>query len=436
MLARRLPHWLLSLLLALSCLSVAVGADDHTTTSGTTTGGTTTSPPSEDPDDEEDEGSSTQGTGEGNETEGQDEDASEDEEDGDGPEDTEGEDSDDAEDSEGEDSDEAEDDEERDDDDAFRGSFAVNGSSVQGTHVTFTAADGGLRNYTVDGVVVAAAIDFEPALSRIRWKVEGAELKVEGNDVEFRAVDTPNGHFRAEADDLVRVTLAPGFSARDGQGHDDSRVLLAGPGNVTGAINGDRLRIVGNGTVVEGRDVRFLLHPLTPRTDLSDDVREALEDGDIGAEVVVEPEDGGTVVTPVETGVVNVTVADTEGRVFLTVEGHGNGTALLFTLAPGVLGDPRALVVRFDGLEIAQAADMADLLDVNADEPADYLVVVGANATQVLVAIPHFSIHTIELASGSAQLVPSGLQLTAFLAAGTVAAAFVALTAMRRPRQR
>jgi hypothetical protein len=55
--------------------------------------------------------------------------------------------------------------------------------------------------------------------------------------------------------------------------------------------------------------------------------------------------------------------------------------------------------VLFDNQAIKQAEDYADILDATNDDGAEYLILLGAKGAQVLVSIPHFSDHTITVAS-------------------------------------
>lgn len=84
------------------------------------------------------------------------------------------------------------------------------------------------------------------------------------------------------------------------------------------------------------------------------------------------------------------------------------------------------ILVLFDGKEIGMADNYADVLNPNDENVPEYLVLLGARSTQVLVSIPHFSTHTIEI-TRRGQEVPSaqwvivlGLSLIAIIAVATV----------------
>ena len=61
------------------------------------------------------------------------------------------------------------------------------------------------------------------------------------------------------------------------------------------------------------------------------------------------------------------------------------------------LSELNELLVLYDGQEISLASDFSDILNPNDEDVAEYLVLMGTEGYQVLVSIPKFSIHTIEI---------------------------------------
>ncbi len=308
------------------------------------------------------------------------------------------------------------DDDEDDDDDrhgpsehadrrAFRGAFAMDGGEVTGKHVSFTLADGGVQAYSVSNQTWFASIAFDPALDAEEIETEGATLEAEGEDAELKAIDNPTGHLKAEADDgTITLTLADGINATWVQDDDDDeeereRLLLTLPDGTRATLKGDNMTLDGN-TIVAQEEVKFLV---MPRGMNGEEVDEAIADGRVIAQIMVAKGQGGQPeAIGVENGAVNLTTNASEGQVTLTIEGHGEGRAVLFNLEQGSVGPVEDLVIRFDGERIQPAQGLNDVLTVEEGEGAEYLLIVGANTTQVLVQVPHFSVHTVQIQSASA----------------------------------
>jgi uncharacterized membrane protein len=60
------------------------------------------------------------------------------------------------------------------------------------------------------------------------------------------------------------------------------------------------------------------------------------------------------------------------------------------------------LVVLVDNREIRQADDYSDIIDTTGENESEYLILFGAEGIQVLVSIPHFSTHTIDVGNAAA----------------------------------
>lgn len=121
-------------------------------------------------------------------------------------------------------------------------------------------------------------------------------------------------------------------------------------------------------------------------------------------------------------GAVNVVTAATKSRVDITVASTMDaGQTLLVSLDPDTIpgmadGDA---VIKFDGEVVAQAASYADILDPNDDAgAAEYFVLAGEAGTQVLVSIPHFSVHAVTLEEKADH--PNSLYMWATILLGTL----------------
>lgn len=130
-------------------------------------------------------------------------------------------------------------------------------------------------------------------------------------------------------------------------------------------------------------------------------------------------------------GAVSVVTAATKNRVDITVASTMDaGQTLLVSLDPETIpgmADGKA-VIKFDGEVVAQAASYADILDPNDDGgAAEYFVLAGEAGTQVLVSIPHFSVHTVTLEEQTDH--PNSLYMWATVLLGTLVLVETALLA-------
>ncbi|HVM45104.1 MAG TPA: hypothetical protein VM582_04135, partial [Candidatus Thermoplasmatota archaeon] len=100
-------------------------------------------------------------------------------------------------------------------------------------------------------------------------------------------------------------------------------------------------------------------------------------------------------------GAVNVVTAATKQKVELTIASATHeGKTIIVSLDPHTIpGMAKGkAIIRFDGQIVGQASSYADILDPSDDgDVAEYFVLAGEAGTQVLVSIPHFSVHTVTL---------------------------------------
>lgn len=316
----------------------------------------------------------------------------------------------------------------------FQGSFQLTGDRVQGRFVGFEFTTSGLRAYQVGDRVVFAEVVLSGRTLDFDIEAEGAVLKAEAEESHLKAIDNPTGHLRLESEDGIVLVLAQNYTAEpsnDSSEHGSERLRILGPDGFAAWVNGDGLSV--NGSRIESpKEARFAVQVSGLRGHLSHHIDDAVDNGTIVGEVNVAKEDDDAV--PIEHGDVNMTTLRSEDGILITIEGQGPGKVVLFNLQRDALGRVEDLVIRFDNQTIEPADDLQDILDVQAEEPAEYLIVVGRNATQVLVAVPHFSVHTIELqgmtTQSAATVVASAAgSMAAFLMAGvlTVAAAAAAV---------
>jgi len=90
------------------------------------------------------------------------------------------------------------------------------------------------------------------------------------------------------------------------------------------------------------------------------------------------------------------------GRISLVISGDDDlpGKTIVINAENGVFDENGDIMLTYDGETISMADDFTDILDPTDDNyHAEYLIVEGSNGIQILVSIPHFSSHTINIYS-------------------------------------
>jgi len=94
-----------------------------------------------------------------------------------------------------------------------------------------------------------------------------------------------------------------------------------------------------------------------------------------------------------------------------------------------------SLNITLDGLPVVEAASALQVLNPTSSDPPRYVLVATANSIQLLVSIPHFSLHLIQVAGELVNNIEATLALDAPLLAGSILVitlAFVGAYAARR----
>jgi len=170
-------------------------------------------------------------------------------------------------------------------------------------------------------------------------------------------------------------------------------------------------------------------------------ILKAIEDGRVGGKINVWQKDNVTYDHEILIyDGVNITELDvTKGAVSFTVSGNesSTGKTIIINVNSSVLNSDKDIAVEYDGKTIKMADDINDVLNPNDDgSNPEYLISKGANGTQILVSIPHFSEHEIMIYSLAENVVEALGGITAviiYIAICMVAAAvFVSSIYVRR----
>jgi len=97
------------------------------------------------------------------------------------------------------------------------------------------------------------------------------------------------------------------------------------------------------------------------------------------------------------------TLSIDHGSISLVINGDDDlpgGKTIVINAEKGVFDENGNIMLTYDGETILTADDFTDILNPNDDNyRAEYLIVEGSNGIQILVSIPHFSSHAINIYS-------------------------------------
>jgi hypothetical protein len=245
-------------------------------------------------------------------------------------------------------------------------------------------------------------------------------------------------HRAPEGGNLLTYTLPPGTRAEmlgphavAFHGQVEALLVLMGPGNLT----------------LAGSDVSVKLAPFASATllvldrgadppwdpDAREAIARAVASGAVGGEITLVAGGGqsGEAVIPYNAVQLRALAAE-PGRVVVGVDSDlREGKVIVLNLDASVLGGAE-LRVLLDGADLTGADDLADALTHTEGEGAEYYVVQGRAGVQVVVQMPRFSPHTLEVLS----LPPEVVQplLTTGLLAGLGLLVGLGALMLRRPR--
>lgn len=318
------------------------------------------------------------------------------------------------------------------------GSFAIQQSTkvVTGEHVSFTYGDAGIDDFRVGNrTLFDLRVHGEPddeedeGSGESRVQAEGAVFRVRTRNFTFTAHDNPIGVSKLETDGRATLTFEEGvvlFSR-------DEDMVRFSFGDARGAIRGDGLAVNGR-TVTATEDLLVFLD--TPRGSFDKhrgDIGQAIARGHVGAEATFNAIDDDVEEEVVSYGNVTMTTVKAErGNITLLVEGHGfDGRVLVLNVDGRVLGADHAdkLTILLDNQTVQRASNLSDALDPDDDgfAPEAYLVYdPQVQAFQLMLTVPHYSVHTLSVTSlielakpailvgvllGTALLVPAAMVL-------------------------
>ncbi len=332
------------------------------------------------------------------------------------------------------------------------GGFDQNGSLYQGRFLSFVLnqSSGSLENYTVvttgGNVVIYEAIslgDFAPG----NVSLMGSLFVERDSNVTIVAHDNPVALLHMTSNrsfEIMNFSLGPGISAvvipRIGNDTNDSFALVSGAGiqgilkaeNGTLSIESDGL---GNKSILSNAsDVMFRMKPAFAKGHMAQDdaVQNAIANGKVAGELSLTVRNGSAMfdlmqyrmsfaleVQQAAQNHIRLAVSSTEheGRVAII-----NLDQTTFETLTG-----NEIIVTLDGRGIRQTQNPLDVLSASGSQDSDavFCIESAANGSQMMIYIPSFSAHVLDLTSASP--LASVLSFTGLLAVlGAMAAVGVA----------
>lgn len=311
------------------------------------------------------------------------------------------------------------------------GAFEVDRDArvVQGEFVSFTYNETGISGFSVGGKRLFDLVTSEPLRAK-DVRAHRAQIRLESEGLDLLVHDNPGAVTRIDADDPVRlVFVQEARIVAEREGNQFAFTL----GELSGRVRGEDLRLSGT-TITGDGDVLFLLDSLRSSVDKHRaDISRAIGRGHVGVEASFNAVGAEVEEDVVSYGNVTVTRVKAErGNLTLLVDGHGlDGRVLVLNVDGKLVGAAKEedLAILFDNETIQEASTLQDILDPDDDgyKPEYYVVFdVKAEAFQLLVSVPHYSVHTLSvttvvplppapvvigIAAGIALLVPSAYLL-------------------------
>lgn len=338
----------------------------------------------------------------------------------------------------GDDDDDDDDIGEDDDDEGAIGHFK---SGTDGRFVSFDLVKNKINNYTInignDSINAFDKITIENFIIDDE-ESKGSYYEIEGDDTKIKIYDVAPGLLKinSEGEELTNISFDLGdFEVNGNNGRNlnltyndyNAKILAVSHGpnrEMPVEIDDDNgkppVNITPKNLPENYLDVTiengylnysstgdmFILFRMTnlendDEDEIEDEVNEGISKGEIGGEVTIDSGKG-------EFKEVSVNYADMKMmtqvkdknrvRVMVSSDTLGeNGKIVSTEIYKEVLDvdKPKDVEVRFDGEKISMADDYKDLKDTS--DGAEYLISIGQNKVQVLVMVPHFSTHSIDI---------------------------------------
>jgi hypothetical protein len=231
-------------------------------------------------------------------------------------------------------------------------------------------------------------------------KKAGAQVKIIGENYEVTAHDNPTAFLKIKSNESIAFSFEAGYNLTK----EKRDVIDICAENFSAAIISNSITISNGIITVEKKAMFFIRKPIGIFDVHRGDICEAIENGAMGAETIVQRNEGGGYEN--DTMIydnVSINITDIgQRKVSLTINGEENttGKTIAINIGNKIFSPSAETIVKYDNETIKMAKDVFDILDPNDDgSHPEYLITRGEDGTQILVSIPHFSEHTITIYS-------------------------------------
>ncbi|MEF8832773.1 MAG: PepSY domain-containing protein, partial [Candidatus Thermoplasmatota archaeon] len=311
-------------------------------------------------------------------------------------------------------------------------------NGTQGNFTSFDLLEDGISNYTLHtnntNLLLFESVRIQDMIIE-ETETQGAHYEIEGNETGIRIYDVAPalmkinteseeepgkvsfdlGDLEAGEQEGPNLNLSYGnytaklLSVSQGDGPwDESLNINVSEGTVNYTFEED-LFLVFRMTDFETQEMeqeregdREREREHEKEREMEQNISDGISQGKVGGEVIVDRDEKGFSETSVSYADMQMMTQAQENdriRVMVSSDSLGDeGKIVGIKIYKEALDVDRLeeLEITFDGEEIGMADDYDDL--VESSDEAQYLVSMGSESTEVLVMVPHFSTHSIEIA--------------------------------------
>ncbi len=319
----------------------------------------------------------------------------------------------------------------------FVGRLSYENGYCAGSFVRFLYDEGDIVDYTIVREVNITVFNFvyvSNFTEKAPPSVHGAVWRVKGNNAMIEVHDHPASllKIKATADTVVTMVLSSNVSASllgenitEISGGIEGKVIICGEGDFLHVGNGYvNVSLNKNATLV------FLAHPepevsvkCTFQKTYEEKIHRAIGEGKICSVVTIGDENETDDVT---FGDVNLSTNISKGKVRILIEGKGERKIIVIDVSDKIIDPSKNITVKLDNESISMVKDIDKLLNMTGDSAA-YLAVAGENGIKVLVSIPSFSTHSVDIMEmqGSSEGTTPGFGFLIAIAAIVLYAVFI-----------
>ena len=302
---------------------------------------------------------------------------------------------------------------------SFIGGMEYENGYCIGKFVKFLYDEGDIVDYTIlreDNITVFDFVRIEGFSPTEEPTVHGAVWRVRGADAEIEVHDNPLAllKIRTKTNATIEFNLANDIHAEKYEnitniirihGEIDGRIIMVAKGEAEISNESVRISLESPGSVL------FMVDPLP---DVSVNIQSQvfheerisryIGNKKIGARLLLQFNNSDEMIF----SDMNVSCKVMKGRIKVVVNATGEGKAIILDVRNDVLNISKEIVVKIDNQSIQIAGSFEEVVNFTGEDPAKYYILNGTNGLQIVVCIPRFSTHTIDIIESEVTSVEAG----------------------------